>query len=168
VLGIILLRVKSVERDTLVGTNARCFVRHGMRIDAVILHVNFGARNEERARLMNDIKSTKIDIAAIHDVDGSGLWRDQIQSGRITHFTVGNMDKTGDIAAQVEQRVHLDRRFGRAKIRPRKQRKTQINCCAVERIDCIGKVEANVVLQIKLARAFDENGGQIKPYAPIA
>jgi hypothetical protein len=25
------------------------------------------------------VQSSKIDVAAIHDIDGSGLWRDQIQ-----------------------------------------------------------------------------------------
>src|SRR5450759_401462 len=69
---------------------------------------------------------------------------------------------------QIEQRVHLDRRFSRTKISPRKQRKAQIDCCAVERIDRVGEIKANVVFDIKLARALDEDSGQIEPYAPIA
>ena len=41
------------------------------------------------------LQSAKIDLAPIHDIDGSGLWRDQIQRQRIAHFAVGNVDKTG-------------------------------------------------------------------------
>src|SRR5674476_183611 len=49
VLWIILLRIESVERNALVGTDAGRFIRHGVGIDAVILHVDFGARAKEGA-----------------------------------------------------------------------------------------------------------------------
>src|SRR5271169_1131783 len=94
-LGIILLRIKSVECNALIRSDAGCFVRHWMGIDPVIPHVDFCAGDKEGPRLMNNIKSSEVDIAAIHDVDGPGLWRDEIESQGITHFTVRNMDKTG-------------------------------------------------------------------------
>src|ERR1035437_9971229 len=55
------------------------------------------------------------------------------------------MNKTGDWATQVKQRVHFDRGLGRAKIRPRKQREAQINGRAVERINRIGQIKAERV-----------------------
>jgi hypothetical protein len=85
------------------------------------LHIGFGSRDEECTCLMDHIESPEIDIAAIHDVNRSCLQGDQVQREGIAHFTVGNMDKTGDRPSQIEQRVHFDCRFGRAKIRPRKQ-----------------------------------------------
>ena len=72
---------------------------------------------------MNGIKSPEIDIAAIHDVDGPGLWRDEIEGQGIAHFAVRNMDKTRYRSTQIKQCVHFDRGFGRTKIGPRKQRK---------------------------------------------
>src|SRR5712691_6243424 len=73
----------------------------------------FGSRDEECACLMDRIESPEIDIAAIHDVNRSSLQGDQVKRKGIAHFTVGNMDKTGDRPAQIEQRVHFDSRFGR-------------------------------------------------------
>ena len=49
-------------------------------------------------------------------------------------FAVGNMDEAGDVATQIEQRVHLHRRFGGAKLRPRKHRQAQIDGGRIQRI----------------------------------
>src|ERR1700726_3917984 len=97
----------------------------------MILHVDFCARDEECACLMDRIKSAEIDIAAIHDIDGAGLRNDQIQRQGIAHFTVRNVNETGDWATQIKERAHLYPSFGRAKIRPRKERQTQIDCAPV-------------------------------------
>jgi hypothetical protein len=78
----------------------------------VIVHIDFGARDEEGAGLMERVEPTKIDVAAIHHIDGSGLRHNQIERCSIAHFAVGNMDKAGDRTAQIEQRVHLHGRFG--------------------------------------------------------
>jgi len=90
-----------------------------MRVDAMILHIAFGACHEERMGGMEHVQSSKIDVATIHDIDGSGFRCDQIQCQRIAHFTVGNMDKAGDRATQVEQRMHFDGRLRASKIGPR-------------------------------------------------
>src|SRR6202043_4013076 len=133
----------------------------------MILHVDFCARDEECTCLMNYIKSAEIDIAAIHDIDGTGLRYHQIQRQGIAHFTIRNVNETGDWATQIKERVHLYPSFGRAKIRPRKERKTQIDCRAVERIYSVRQVKANVVLQIKFACTLDQDSGKIRPYTPI-
>src|SRR6266705_823896 len=72
----------------------------------MILHIVFGSRDEKCPCLMDRIKSPEIDIAPIHDVNRSSLQGDQVKRKGIAHFTVGNMDKTGDRPAQIEQRVH--------------------------------------------------------------
>src|ERR1700694_3604950 len=133
----------------------------------MILHVYFCARDEKVALLMDRKKSSEIDIAAIHDIDGAGLRNDQIQRQGIAHFAVRNVNETGDWATQIKERVHLYPSFGRAKIRPRKERQTQIDCRAVERIYSVRQVKANVVLQIKFACTFDQDSGKIRPYTPI-
>ena len=64
----------------------------------MIIHIAFGARHIECTGDIEYLQSSKIDVAPIHDIDGSGLWRDQIQRQRIAHFAVGNVNKTGDWA----------------------------------------------------------------------
>jgi len=50
--------------------------------------------------------------------------------------------KLGIGPSQIEKRVHFDRRLGRTKIRPRKQRKAQINRRAVERVHSVGEIRS--------------------------
>src|SRR5277367_3259542 len=45
----------------------------------------------------------------------------------VVHFAIRNVHKSGDIAAQVQQRMHLDRGLAPPKARPRKQPQTQID-----------------------------------------
>src|SRR5450755_4945836 len=104
---------------------------------------------------MQRTQSSEIDIAAIHDVNSPCLWRDQVQREGIAHFSVGNMDKIWNLASQIKQRVHFNRCLRRTKIRPWKQRKTQIDSRAVERINSIGKFKSNILPRIKLPGAPD-------------
>jgi hypothetical protein len=49
------------------------------------------------------------------------------------HLAVGNADRRGDTATQIQQRVHLYRGFVLAKLRPRKQGEAQVDGGRVER-----------------------------------
>src|SRR4029077_4600896 len=138
-----------------------------VRIDSMILHVDLGAGDEEGTSLRKTIQPPKIDIASIHDIDGSGLRLDQVQRPRIAHFTVGNMDKTWNRPTQIDQRVHLDRCLRGTEISPREQRQAQVDCRAVERIDGIVEIESNVVVYVKFARAADQNDRKVMPHAPV-
>ena len=83
-------------------------------------------------------------------------------------FAVGNMDKTGDVAAQVQQCVQLDRGLGRAKRRPREHRQTQIDRGGVERIHRAVEFEAKRLGRIQLARDADQRLGELAVQAPVA
>src|SRR5271154_7340766 len=69
-LRILLPRVEAVKRDGLIEAQP-CFLVDGTRINAAIDHVDFGARNEEGAGLMERVEPAKIDVTAIHHIDGS-------------------------------------------------------------------------------------------------
>ena len=105
------------------------------------IHIRFGARDEERAGQMQTVKPAEIDVAAIHDIDGASLRKEQIERMDVVELAVGYMDETRDISAQIQQRVHLHRCLGRAEMRPRKQRQAKIDGRRIERVDSIGEVE---------------------------
>ena len=77
-LRIIPPRVETVKDDGLIEAQTCHFV-DGARINPVIVHVDFGARDQEGAGLMEHTEPAKIDIAAIHHIDRSGLGDDQIE-----------------------------------------------------------------------------------------
>jgi hypothetical protein len=54
------------------------------------LHAAFGARDEERARLMHLVQPGVIRIAAIHHIESTCLDRHEIQDVSVAHFAVAH------------------------------------------------------------------------------
>jgi hypothetical protein len=94
----------------------------------------------------------------------------------VVQLAIRHVDEARDVAAQVQQRVHLDRRpllspgagFGRAEMRPRKDRQTKIDGRRVERIDRIGEVETQSLVDVQSPRLADQSLGQLRVNAPVA
>jgi L-rhamnose isomerase len=85
------------------------------RINASEIGVRFGASNKEGASLVKREKSLEIQVRSIHNVDRRWLGNHQIECVDIVQLAVGSVNKTLYIASQIQQRVHLDYRFGAAK-----------------------------------------------------
>lgn len=68
------------------------------------------------------IQALEIEVATVHDVEGAGLGQNLVEDVDVVYFAVGNADKRGDVATQVQQRVHLDRGLVLAEFRPGEQR----------------------------------------------
>ncbi len=62
---VVLAGLHAIERDGLVGDDAGASIS-GRRIHPVCVEVGFGARDKERASLLQSIQAGKVDIAAIH------------------------------------------------------------------------------------------------------
>ena len=116
----------AVQGNGLIANNARRAICRS-RIAPVEIHVGFGPRHEERAAPVHRMKAAEIDIAAIHDIDRAGFRGQQVECTDIGHLAVGNIDEAWDVAAQIEQRVHLHGGFGGPEMRPRKHRQAQID-----------------------------------------
>src|SRR5664280_155380 len=111
----------AIQSDDLVGNDAGLPIdRRG--VDAVGIQVRFGASDEEGTSLMQYIKAYEVDVAAIHDVDGARFGEQQIEGMNVVQLAVRDVNEARDVAAQIEQRVHLHRCLGGPKVRPWKQR----------------------------------------------
>ena len=63
--------------------------------------------------MVRHIKAGKVDVATIHDVDGSGFRQEHIEGMNVVQLAIRDVDKTRNVAPQVmTQRVHLHRRLG--------------------------------------------------------
>jgi hypothetical protein len=114
------------------------------------------------------IQSLEVEVASIHHVVGSRLWQEQVEHVDIVHLAVGDVNKAGNIAAQIEQRVQLDCRLRRTKRRPAKDRQTQIDRRRVERVNRFGQVHAEGFLGIQAACDADQALGKARVDTPIA
>ncbi len=100
---------------------------------------------------MQAIQPLEIDVAAIHDVEGAGLRYQQVEDIDIVQLAVGDVDEARNAAAQIQQRVHLHRRLGRAEVRPREHRQAQVDGRGVQRVDRVGQFQAQVFAGVELS-----------------
>jgi len=117
---------------------------------------------------MHRIETSEVDIAAVHDVEGSRLGKQNVENAHIPHFPVGNVDKLGDAAPKIQERVHLDRAFGLPESRPGEQRKAEVYGRGVQRVDRRIQVDADVFVGVKFLGSGDENLSEVGVDAPVA
>jgi hypothetical protein len=109
---------------------------------------------------MQRVKPREVQIAAIHDVNCPGLQHHDVEHIDVAQLDVGEVDEAGNVAAQVEQRVHLHRRLGGAKQRPREERQIQIDGRRVQRLGRILQLDAKAVARMEFARLHDQALGE--------
>ena len=165
--GVILTGVEAVQGDGLVANDAGRAIRR-RRIDAMSIDVRLGTRDEEGPGLVQHIKAGKVDVATIHDVDGFGFRQEHIEGMNVVQLAIRDVDKTRNVAPQVEQRVHLHRRLGGAEVRPRKDRQAQSDGRRVQGVDGIGQVQPQFFVDVQRPRLGDEPLGQHRMDTPVA
>ena len=103
-----------------------CRSVHRTGIQPVPLGVGFGPDDKERAVLMHEMESGKIEIGAIHDIEGAGFGNQDVEDVDIVQLSIGNVHECGDMATQVQQGMEFDRRLGLAERNPGKQVQAQM------------------------------------------
>jgi hypothetical protein len=129
-------RIKDGEHHGLVADQAGGFVDF-VGVAALDLEIGLGASNKETACLAQSSQTLEVDVAAVHDVEGSWLGDQLVEHVDLVPFAIADTNERRDIASQVQQRVQLDRRLGRTERRPRKHRQAQIDGGRIESIDGI-------------------------------
>ena len=84
------------------------------------------------------------------------------------HLAVADENERRDIAAQIEQGVHLHRRLSRSKRRPRKHRQAQIDSGRVQRIDGIIELNRKRLIGIEPTCDTDQVLSEVCIDTPIA
>ena len=165
--GIVLAAGDADQRDGLIADDARAAI-YRSRINALEPGVRLGASNEEGLCLMQHVKPGEVQIAPIHDVDRPCLQHQHIEHIDIAQLAVGDVDEAGNVAAQVQQRVHLHRRLCRAKQRPRKERQAQVDSRRIQRVNRALQLDAKAVARIELACLPDQALGKFGVNTPVA
>jgi len=126
-------------------------------------------RTTKKAELsVSTNKPFEINVAAIHDIEGSGFRHDLVQHVDVMHLAIGNANERRNVAAQVQQRVHLDGSFASPEPGPRKQRQTQIDGCRIQSIQALLKIDAHELSDIQSARSRNQPVGEVGEDAPVA
>jgi len=110
----------------------------------------------------------EIDIAAVHDVEGTRLGQQQVEHIDVVQLAIADVQKRGDVATQVQQRVQFHRRFCGTKRRPWKHRQAQVDGTGIERVDRLFQVDPKGFVGIQPAGDSDQRLGQGRIDTPVA
>ncbi len=155
------------QHDGLVAAQSRGFV-HGARVDATKQQIGFATNNEERLRLMQDEPTSEVGEATIHDVKAAGLWYQNIEHIDLVHLAVADVDEGWNVAAQVEQRMHLNGGFGGAEACPRKDAQAQVDGRGIECVNRLFQFHRKAVAGVKLSGGLDQAHREIHIDATVA
>ena len=117
---------------------------------------------------MQHVKPSEVQIAPIHDVDRPGFQHQDVEHIDIAQLAVGDVDEAGNVAAQVEQRMHLHRRPGRSEVRPREDRQAQVYGRGVQRVGRVLQLDAEAVAEVEFARLHDQALGKFGMDMPVS
>jgi len=114
------------------------------------------------------VQTLEIHVPAVHDVEGPWFGRELVEHVDVVHSSRRNSNKCGDIAPQVQERVHLHRVLIRLVLGPRKQADAQVDDGRVQRVNGAVQIDGQALPGIKLARFPNENVSKVCINAPVA
>ena len=112
--------------------------------------------------------ASEIGEATIHDVKAASFGYQDVEHIDLVHLAIGDVNEGWNVAAQVEQRMHLDGSFCSAKMCPWKDAQTQVDGRGVE---CIGRLlqfHSKAVACVKLSGDLNEAYRKIRVDAAVA
>ena len=166
-IGIQFLRRGSIELDRVIASEPGLSVDMAIRAETVI-EIAFGGNNEERHVDSERVEPLEVGVAAIEQIESSGLDRDLVEEIDVVKLAIRDVDEARNRATQIDLRVQLDGALAPAKPRPRKEGEAEVDGRRIESVDRLLQFHAERVVGVELARTLDEGMSEIGINAPVA
>jgi len=148
-IGIIFFCNIQRQNSNLIADDIGVLSVHWLRISALKLCIAFGPGHKECLGLMNLVKPCKIQVPAVHQIEGPSLDDELIQDVDFVGLSVCNVNETGYVSMQIQEGVHLHRSLGCAKRSPRINRQAKVYRRRVEGVNSRIQIDSQRVLSIK-------------------
>ena len=127
----------------------------------------FGTSDEEGARLNDASKPSKVHVAAIHRIEGTGFEAKVVEPVNIGLAGSTDVDTGRDRASQIELGMHLDPCLGAAKIGPWEETQREIYGGRVQSVNRVLQFQSQILSGIEQTRLAHESFGEIFPESPV-
>lgn len=105
---------------------------------------------------------------SIHEVETASFRCQDIEYIDFVHLAIADMNKSWNIATQIEGRMHLDGSLGFAKLRPREHAQAQVDSGSVECINRLLQLYRKTVVGVEFASRLDQAHGEVCVNSAIA
>lgn len=134
----------------------------------LILHVVLGFGHEESLLPMEVVEQLpEVDVAFIHKVVASSLYRNQAHCLGVMYGSLGQVDEGRDRPTQVEQGVHLCATFVVVQACPRAELEAELDGTAVESINHAVNIKSGRSIFIQLPCPCNQNLAEVMVYTPV-
>ena len=155
------------QHDGLIAQDPRRSVRR-VRVAPPITKVGLGADDEERPGGMHGVEPFEVHVAPVHDVESAGLGQQDVQDVDVVQFAIGDVNEGGNAAAQIQERVKLDRPFALSEPSPGKDRQAQIDGRGIQRINGVVEFQTQVLVGVERAGNPNQRLGEVGIDPPVA
>lgn len=165
---VVAVGVEIDQHDCLIQAQAGGFI-HWAGISTSAAKSFLGSGDEESTAVVQAIQSVKVQIAAIENVERSGLIYQLVEEVDIMDATGRNDNDSGIVSAQCEQGMQFDGRGVPMELGPGEQGQTQVDGSGVQRISS-GLLEFGPegFISIKGVSLSDQDLGEISEDSPVA
>lgn len=117
--------------------------------------------------MLDGVQARKIEIAAIHDVDGPRLDDQLIEDIHIVNFSCGNDHYRRNVPMLIQEGMKFDGSFAFSKLCPGEKRQTQINGCRIQDIYRLFQFDAKRVRTVQCFGFGNEDLRELGINSPI-
>ena len=163
----VLLRIETIQRTQLVADDASRTI-HWQGVLSSKTQIRLGSGYKETACLVQPMQPGEVEITTVHDVERTCLGNNLVENIYIVQLAIADMNKAGNVAAQVEQCMQLDRCFGGTKRSPWKYRQTQIDRGRIQCVDRLREIDSKRFVHVKWSSDSDQTLSEVGVDSPIS
>jgi hypothetical protein len=166
-IGVELRCLGAAEDDRLIAAHSGRLV-HAPGRSSPEVEVALGTGHEECQAQLQAMEPTEIEIRSVHNIEGTGFDRQDVEDRDIVGLAVRNPHETRDISTQVDERVKFDRGLVASELSPGKQLQAEIDGRGIQRIGGMLQLNAEVVGLIQPPRPSDQDLSEVGVDPPVA
>ena len=140
---------------------------HRMRVDSSEPCIFFGPCDEKGEELSQDVKPFEVQISAVHDIEGSRFWNQDVKDIDVMACSLGDFDKRGNVSTEIQECMHFNGGFMLTERCPRKQGKTKVYGCRVQGVSDLLEFDAKVFIGVKATCLRNHDLAEVGVHSPI-
>jgi len=140
---------------------------HRMGVDSSEPRVFLGPCDEKGEELSKHVEPFEVQVSAIHDVEGSRFWDQDIKDIDVMERSVGDFDERGNVAADIQERMHFNGGFMLTERRPGKEGKAKVDGRGIQSVGGLLEFDAKVFIGVKGACLRNQDLAEVGVHPPV-
>jgi hypothetical protein len=156
----------TLEDDNLIALDAGGFIDR-LGVEACSAEISFCPGDKECRRSVDLVEAGKIQIAAIHDVDGPNLDDQLVEDIDIVNFPRGNDHHGRNVPMQIQKGMELDCPFAFPELGPREKGQAEVYGGRIQGINRLIQFDAEGIGGVKFSGFCNEDLREVCINPPV-